>query len=483
MRSAKFTRCGSKDPFPCHSSQTPYNITFFVLFKIVGMKKLIFLAILLFFVLHLQAEDQKDVVLRMTEDELNACYANKEKTEQRFLIRRRGYISGGFMGFIDGCGRVVVEPVYDSALEFREGLARVKKDGKFGFIDKSGNVVIDFYLDFAWFFHEGLALAEIHGEKEEKFYIDKENKRHSAKNLEKSTDKIITFRKHYDNFILKKRKTKGNALVLGKGLVGGIEYYTDYSGQKFGYVVNDELVETCKNTKLLENDGKITFVKNDKTLKTLENFSIYDSPVCRDYLTNILLIRKTGEISFYEHFLQAAKNFFRIIEKEEMKTIFIYDLEGNEIAGFKSDYIIRKIDYLDENTIKVSFYDGREPEFFDLTGKQRNIKDVEEKPEWLPENECDFICEADKKGKKLSLEERTKYICPNTGFKYIDKKIDGKSIREIYETKTGKTIITLGAYATLKNYRSLGGVCFSVIETQENTYYLKDDKVFWSERR
>ena len=63
----------------------------------------------------------------------------------------------------------------------------------------------------------------------------------------------------------------------------------------------------------------------------------------------------------------------------------------------------------------------------------------------------------------------------------MDKKIDGKSVLEIYETKTGKTIITLGAYSTLKNYRSLEGVCFSVIETPENIYYLNDDyKVFWS---
>ena len=266
-------------------------------------------------------------------------------------------------------------------------------------------------------------------------------------------------------------------LFLARGLWGGIEYYTDYSGQKFGYVVNDELVETCKNTKLLENDGNVAFVKNGKTPKTLDNFSIYESPVCRDDLTNIVWLKKNIRVSFYENLIRNVRYFFNVSEE----TLFIYNLDGIKIAGFESDYIIRKIDYLDKNSIKVSFYDGREPEFFDLTGKQRNIKDVEEKPEWLPENECDFICEADKKGKKLSLEERTKYICPNTGFKYMDKKIEGKSVREIYETKTGKTIITLGAYATLKNYRSLGGGCFSVIETPENIYYLNDDyKVFWS---
>ena len=110
------------------------------------MKYLLFIFFTAFFYV-LYAETEEDVVLRMTEDELKACYANKEKTEQRFLIKQNGS-----MGFIDGCGRVVIEPVYDSALEFSESLARVGKDGKFGFIDKSGKVVIDFYLDFAWYY-------------------------------------------------------------------------------------------------------------------------------------------------------------------------------------------------------------------------------------------------------------------------------------------------------------------------------------------
>lgn len=442
------------------------------------MKYLFLFIFLTAFFYVLYAETERDVVLRMTEDELKACYENKEKTEQRFLIKQNGY-----MGFIDGCGRVVIKPIYDSALEFSEGLARVEKNGKFGFIDKSGKVVIDFYLDFAWFFHEGKVLAEIHGDNKEKFYINKENKKYPARNEENPTEKVVRFRKHYDNLIYEEKTYSG--LAFGGYTTWKKQFYTDYSSQKLSVkgVLKDEFIETCKNTKLLENDGKINFVKNGKTLKTLENFSVYGPPACRYDLTNIVWLKKTGEFSFYEHFLQAARNFFRIIEKEEKKTIFIYDLDGNEIAGFESDYIIRKIEYLDENSIKVSFYDGREPEFVDLTGKQRNIKDVEEKPEWLPENECDFICEAEKKGKKLNFEERTKYICPNTGFKYTDKKIEGKSVREIYETKTGKTIITLGAYATLKNYRSLEGICFSVIETQGNIYYLNDDyKVFWSKK-
>lgn len=442
------------------------------------MKKLIISMFLLFSILFLQAEEQKDVVLRMTEDELKACYENKEKTEQRFLIKK-DYV--GHMGFIDGCGRVVIEPVYYSALEFSEGLARVKKDGKFGFIDKSGKVVINFYLDFAWFFHEGKALVEIHGDKEEKFYIDKENKRYPVRNEENPTEKVVRFRKHYDNLIYEEKTYSG--LAFGGYAEWKKQFYTDYSGQKLSVisVLKDELIDSCKNTKLLENEGDITFLKNGNVLKTLKNTAVYSLPICQDRLTGIVWLKKNKNNSFLEYFMQAGRDFFHISEE----TLFIYNLDGIKIAGFENDYIIRKIEYLDENSIKVSFYDGREPEFFDLTGKQRHVEDVEEKPFWLPGIKCDFICEAERKGKKLSLEDRTKYkICPKTGYEYRDKRIDGKFVREIYNTKTGETIITIGAYASLRNYESLEGGCLSVIETPENIYYLNDDyKVFWSGRR
>ena len=44
-------------------------------------------------------------------------------------------------GFIDKSGKMVIEPQFDNAEPFSEGLAQVEKDGKLGFIDKSGKVV------------------------------------------------------------------------------------------------------------------------------------------------------------------------------------------------------------------------------------------------------------------------------------------------------------------------------------------------------
>lgn len=49
---------------------------------------------------------------------------------------------------------------YDSIIEFQEGLAIVKKDGKYGFIDKTGNEVIKAEYDYASDFESGFACVE-----------------------------------------------------------------------------------------------------------------------------------------------------------------------------------------------------------------------------------------------------------------------------------------------------------------------------------
>ena len=60
-------------------------------------------------------------------------------------------------GFIDKSGKMVIEPQFDGASDFSEGLAQVEKDGKWGFIDKSGKVVIEPQFDWVSDFSEGLA--------------------------------------------------------------------------------------------------------------------------------------------------------------------------------------------------------------------------------------------------------------------------------------------------------------------------------------
>lgn len=53
----------------------------------------------------------------------------------------------------------MIAPQYESAGQFSEGLAAVRKDGKWGFIDEDGKTVIPFQYDLAGGFHEGLAVV------------------------------------------------------------------------------------------------------------------------------------------------------------------------------------------------------------------------------------------------------------------------------------------------------------------------------------
>jgi hypothetical protein len=94
------------------------------------------------------------------------------------LIQSRRFSEGlaavnkvdGIWGYIDTSGTMVIEPQYDDARIFSEGLAPVEIDGRWGYIDIHGNMVIDLQFEDAGIFSEGLAAVMV-GEKWG--YIDK----------------------------------------------------------------------------------------------------------------------------------------------------------------------------------------------------------------------------------------------------------------------------------------------------------------------
>lgn len=63
----------------------------------------------------------------------------------------------GKWGYKDTQGKIVIEPTYSEAFEFREGMACVELDEKCGFINKQGELVIPIQYDTACSFSEGLA--------------------------------------------------------------------------------------------------------------------------------------------------------------------------------------------------------------------------------------------------------------------------------------------------------------------------------------
>ncbi|MBZ0189603.1 MAG: WG repeat-containing protein, partial [Candidatus Obscuribacterales bacterium] len=64
-------------------------------------------------------------------------------------------------GFIDREGKFVIAPDYLSAQEFNDGLALVRRDGKFVYIDKTGKPILTFDCSAANSFSQGLASVQI----------------------------------------------------------------------------------------------------------------------------------------------------------------------------------------------------------------------------------------------------------------------------------------------------------------------------------
>ncbi|MHC4248137.1 MAG: WG repeat-containing protein [Planctomycetota bacterium] len=76
-----------------------------------------------------------------------------------FSEGRAQIMDDGKLGFVDRSGKVVIEPRFDRASSFSEGLARVwlREKELYGYIDSAGTMVIEPRFAEAGDFHEGLA--------------------------------------------------------------------------------------------------------------------------------------------------------------------------------------------------------------------------------------------------------------------------------------------------------------------------------------
>lgn len=66
-------------------------------------------------------------------------------------------------GFLNRNGQVVIEPKFENAWHFSEGLAQIAQGKKWGFADKQGTMIIGPQFDAVRYFADGLAAFEVNG--------------------------------------------------------------------------------------------------------------------------------------------------------------------------------------------------------------------------------------------------------------------------------------------------------------------------------
>ena len=64
-------------------------------------------------------------------------------------------------GYIDQTGKLVIEPQFENARDFSEGMARVRVSEKWGYINKTGQLVIKPQFAYCLDFSEGLARVRV----------------------------------------------------------------------------------------------------------------------------------------------------------------------------------------------------------------------------------------------------------------------------------------------------------------------------------
>ena len=70
---------------------------------------------------------------------------------------------GQKVGFVDEHGRFKIEPSFDQALEFSDGLAAVRVGERWGFVDANGKMAIRPQFESAYYFHDGVASVKLGG--------------------------------------------------------------------------------------------------------------------------------------------------------------------------------------------------------------------------------------------------------------------------------------------------------------------------------
>lgn len=75
------------------------------------------------------------------------------------LFSQKAFVKSGKWGYKSEQGKVIVEPIYEQAKDFSEGLGNVKRMGWWGYVNRFGKCIIPFSFDESYSHKDGLAGA------------------------------------------------------------------------------------------------------------------------------------------------------------------------------------------------------------------------------------------------------------------------------------------------------------------------------------
>ncbi|MBK8724336.1 MAG: WG repeat-containing protein [Saprospiraceae bacterium] len=209
-------------------------------------------------------------------------------------------------GYIDSTGKIKIQPQFDFAYEFSEGLANVRSNGYYGFIDSTGKFVIEPKFEFAEPFNNNVAV--VYGKNGKMEVINKtgtvlfKNNYKSINNFKNEVAIITTFTNK------KGMIDKENNLVLDTIY----DSIIDYLNKEF-YVIEIKKIENYKSkieSGLINKFGKIIIPvnqypniyieKNSPFFKVYKNISdpnqSYNNYSILDINLNVIASKSNGKL-------------------------------------------------------------------------------------------------------------------------------------------------------------------------------------------
>ena len=186
-------------------------------------------------------------------------FENVSGFEEGMAIVEKGYMRG----FINNKGKVVIEPMYETASDFKDGRALVKRV-KYGFINQHGEEELPFVYDKLWYPSQGLARFKkdgIYG------FIDMTSKKEQFTGYASASDFYGNYAVVHDGTTYLLIDKAGNQKSLPYAYVepGGEEKWMYQADNKFGFLNNDGSVLCLPQYDLLMRyqEGRAGFSIND----------------------------------------------------------------------------------------------------------------------------------------------------------------------------------------------------------------------------